>query len=99
VIFRRRRLQQPAASWPSQGAALWVGLQIGRITGYLAGWPRWACAGIVIAGMGLAIPLFWLGHPGWGVATGFVALVIFWFAVPAATFISDTNSPDDRWEK
>ena len=99
MIFRRSRPHQPAGSCPSQGAAFWVGLQIGRATGYLAGWSRLARASIVIIGMALVIPLLWLDHPGWGVAIGFVSLAIFWLAVPAETTISDTNSSDDQSEK
>ena len=98
MIFRRRRPQQPAASWPSQGAAFWVGLQIGRVTGYLAGWSRLARAGIVIAGMALAIPLFWLDRPSWAVAIGFLALAVFWLVVPlqvAEASLPERNDPQD----
>jgi hypothetical protein len=82
VIFRRRLPQQPTASWAGQGAAFWIGLQIGRVAGSLAGWSRLARASIVISGMALAIPLFWFDYPGWAVVVGFVALTIFWLAVP-----------------
>jgi hypothetical protein len=81
VIFRRRRDQPSVVPWPSQGGAFWVGLQIGRVSGYLAAWSRPARASIVIAGMALVIPLFWLGHPGWAVSVGFVAFATFWLTV------------------
>jgi hypothetical protein len=81
VIFRRRLDQPSVVPWPSHGAAFWVGLQIGRVTGYMAGWSRLARASIVIAGMALTIFLFWLDHPGWAVAVGFVVLAVFWLSV------------------
>jgi hypothetical protein len=31
--------------------------------------------------MALAIPLFWLGYPGWAVSVGFVAFATFWLTV------------------
>lgn len=48
----------------------------------MAGWSRMTRASIVIVGMALAIPLFWLDHPGWAVVVGFVALAAFRLTVP-----------------
>jgi hypothetical protein len=85
--------------WPSQGAAFWVGLQIGRFTGYLEGWSRLARASIVIAGMVLVIPLFWLDHPGWAVAIGLVALTVFWLAMLMEASMCERAEPDDYPEE
>ena len=99
MIFRRRRPHQPVASWPNQGAAFWVGLQISRASGYLAGWSRMARAAIVIAGMALAIPLFWLDRPGWAVVVGFVVLAAFWLSISSETCGLETkNVVDERAE-
>ncbi len=98
MIFRRPRDHPSEVPWPSQGAAFWAGLQIGRVSGYLAAWSRPARASIVIAGMALAIPLFWLDHPGWAVAIGFVALAIFRLAMPLQSVeaaLPGRNDPQD----
>jgi hypothetical protein len=55
-----------------------------------------ARATIVIVGMGLAIPLFWLDHPGWGAATGFVALAFFWLSVPSELPAPDPAIADEK---
>jgi hypothetical protein len=81
VIFRPSRDQLSTVPSPNHGVAFWAGLQIGRVSGYLAAWSRPARASIVIAGMALVIPLFWINLPGRAVAVGFVALTIFWLSV------------------
>jgi hypothetical protein len=85
--------------WPNDRAAFWVGRQIGRVSGYLAAWSRPARASIVIAGMALAIPIFWLDHPGWAVTVGFVVLAVFWLSVSSeASELETKDVTEERTE-
>lgn len=60
----------------------------------MAGWTRMQRASIVLVGMTLAIPLFWLGRPGWAVGIGFVSLSLFWLSIPAETPPESTELDD-----
>lgn len=94
MIFRRRKpaAVRPAAPWPAQGVGFRIGLAIGRLSNYLASWSRQKRAGMVVGGMVIAIPLFWLGHPGWAVLIGGFVSVLFWLSVsnePRSTPLQD----------
>jgi hypothetical protein len=65
----------------------------------MAGWSRMTRASIVIFGMAVAIPLFWLGRPGLAVVVGFVALAIFWLTLPAEPPDPEPTEPDDEFEE
>ena len=65
----------------------------------MAGWSRMTRAGIVIVGMAVAIPLFWLGRPGLAVVVGFVALAIFWLTLPAEPSDPEPTEQDDEREE
>ena len=65
----------------------------------MAGWSRMTRASIVIIGMAVAIPLFWLGHPGLAVAVGFVAIAIFWLTLPAEPSDPVPTEQDDEIEE
>jgi hypothetical protein len=62
----------------------------------MAGWSRMTRASIVIVGMALAIPLFWLGRPGLAVVVGIVALAIFWLTLPAELSNPEPSELDDQ---
>lgn len=62
----------------------------------MAGWSRMTRASIVIVGMAVAIPLFWLGRPGLAVVVGLVALAIFWLTLPAEPPDSEPTELDDE---
>ena len=65
----------------------------------MASWSRITRASIVIVGMAVAIPLFWLGRPGLAVVVGFVALAIFWLTLPAEPSDSESTELDDEIEE
>jgi hypothetical protein len=65
----------------------------------MAGWSRMTRASIVIVGMAVAIPLFWLGRPGLAVVVGFVALAIFWLTLPADPSEPEPTELDDECEE
>lgn len=92
MIFRRRKsaAARTAAPWPAQGVGFRIGLAIGRLSNYLAGWSRQKRAGLVVGGMAIAIPLFWLGRPGWAVLIGGFVSLMFWLSLP-----TDTAPPQD----
>lgn len=96
MIFGRRRREQLATPWPGQGFAFRLGQVIGRVSHYMAGWSRMARASIVIVGMAVAIPLFWLGRPGLAVVVGFVALAIFWLTLPAGSSEPEPTEAEDE---
>jgi hypothetical protein len=51
---------------------------------------------MVIVGMALVIPLFWLGRPGLAVVVGFVALAIFWLTLPAEPSDPESTELDEE---
>jgi fatty acid desaturase len=65
----------------------------------MVGWSRMARASIVIVGMALAIPLFWLGRPGPAVVVGFVALAVFWLTLSAEPSEPELAELDDKCEE
>ena len=65
----------------------------------MVGWSRMTRASIVIVGMAVAIPLFWLGRPGLAVVVGFVALAIFWLTLPADPSEPEPTDLDDESEE
>ena len=65
----------------------------------MAGWSRMTRASIVIVGMALAIPLFWLGRPGLAVVVGCGALSIFWLTLPAEPSDPESTELDDEIEE
>lgn len=96
MIVRRRQPEHTLVPSPNQGVAFQLGLQMGRLSSYMTTWPRMARASIVIVGMMIAIPLFWLGRPGWAVISGFVALAAFWLTVSMEKFGLELAALEDQ---